>query len=75
MSKDDAETSIRILCSKWAEAKGISLRPSEPVSFCEFKNWLDQNGWSHCLNFRAAPGPDYVAELWFDQEFGQAGLR
>jgi hypothetical protein len=47
--KDDSEQAIRTLCDKSAEG-----RPADPMrheSFYDFRSWLEQNGYSHYLNF------------------------
>lgn len=75
MKKDDCESAIRSLCHRWRSESGQAVRPAEQLSFIAFKNWLAQKGYSHYLSFRTTTSPDYDAELWFDQEFGQVGRR
>ena len=72
--KAESEQAIRSLCWDWAKARGLPLPPDGAFhySFGDFKSWLGENGYSHYLNFRATPSADYVAELWFDQEFKQS---
>ena len=71
MKKADCEKFIRALCHQWA--RGLSDDELKHPSFLSFKAWLSSNGFSHYLNFRAVPSPDYVAEMWFDQELKQTG--
>lgn len=71
MKKDECEKAIRSLCHEWGSIKGISMPPVDQPHFSEFKAWLKEKGYSHYLNFRSVMGPDYDAELWFDQEFKQ----
>jgi hypothetical protein len=68
--KDDSEQAIRTLCDKWAEG-----RPADPMrheSFYDFRSWLEQNGYSHYLNFRSVRWAVADAELWFKEERKQA---
>ena len=71
MKKAECETAIRQLCHEWAEARGIPITPSDHPSFANFKSWLSERGYSRYLRFRSVAGPNYDAEMWFDQEFGQ----
>ena len=71
MKKDDAEKAIRQLCHEWEKSKGARFTAADHPSFSEFKSWLSDMGYAHYLNFRAVGGPEYVAEMWFDQEFKQ----
>ncbi len=71
MKKPECEQAIRYLCREWRRVRGIPIRPDFQPSFGEFKIWLRQNGYSHYQNFRSVAGPDYDAEMWCDQEFGQ----
>ena len=69
--KSECETAIWHLCGEWARIRGIPKRPDFQPSFDDFNSWLSQNGYSHYLNFRSLAGPNFDAEMWFDQEFGQ----
>jgi len=69
--KSECETAIRHLCHEWGRSRGIPSRPDFQPSFADFKSWLSEKGYSHYLHFRSVAGPDYDAEMWFDQEFGQ----
>jgi hypothetical protein len=67
MKKAECEKSIRHLCHQWAE--GLSDVEREHPSFSAFKTWLSQNHYSLYHNFWSTTGPDYDAEMWFDEEF------
>lgn len=67
--KADCEKAIRYLCGVWAKERGIPMTGEVHAGFSQFKSWLNEKGYSHYLNFRSTTGSDYVAELWFDQEF------
>jgi len=75
MTKEECEQAIRYLCHEWAKLHGIPDLPVVSPSFPEFQSWLHQNGYSHYLNFRSVAGPQYDAEVWFDDEFGLTGMR
>lgn len=70
MKKSEAEKNIRSLCHVWA-----SERTSEELkypNFGNFKRWMIQKGYGECFDFRSEMGPDYAAEMWFDQEMKQS---
>lgn len=69
MKKAECETAIRHLCHEWA--RGLSEAELVHPSYSWFKSWLSDNHYSQYLDFRAVPSADYVAEMWFDQEFKQ----
>lgn len=71
MKRAECEKAIRSLVHEWAKARGIPIPPVEQPSFSDFKSWLNQNGYSHYLNFRSVMGPEEDAERWFDQELRQ----
>ena len=71
MKKGEAEKAIRYLCHEWEKSKGVRYGASDDPDFSEFKSWLNENGYSHYLNFRSRMGPDHDAEMWFAQEFKQ----
>jgi hypothetical protein len=71
----EAEAGIRQLCHVWATAVNLNDTEREDPSFAAFKAWLHRNHYSLYLDFRATAGPDYMAELWFDQEFKQTWRR
>jgi hypothetical protein len=71
MKKHEAEQAIRHLCHVWARECGISELPVDQPSFPDFKSWLSGKGYGHYLEFRSVMGPNYDAEMWFDQEFRQ----
>ncbi len=73
MKKDEAETAIRHLAHKWAEATGVQPGAGKLRSFGAFRSWLDDKGYGHYLDFRSVRGASADAETWFDQELGQAG--
>lgn len=70
MKKSEAEKAIRSLCSKWEQT--LESADKEHPSFYQFKDWLNANGYGGYLNFRSSISADYDAEIWFDQELGQA---
>lgn len=75
MIKNECETAIRQLCHEWAKGKGFLILPDFDPGFGNFKNWLVENHYSHYLNFKSVAGPDYDAEVWFDQELKQMWRR
>lgn len=74
MRKSDAEPAIRHLCHEWRREAGQLETPARSLSFSDFWNWLQAN-YSSYLKFRSSISARYDVELWFDQEFGQAGQR
>jgi hypothetical protein len=75
MKKDECEKAVRALCHQWRDAANLSAAGLEHPSFSDFKAWLGTSGYSQYLAFRSVMGPDYDAELWFDQEFKQTWRR
>jgi hypothetical protein len=73
MKKEECEAAIRALCHQWKQE--LSAAQLEHPSFSAFKEWVRQKGYSGYLDFRSTVGADFDAELWFDQEFKQTGLR
>lgn len=71
MKKDEAETKIRHLCSRWADHKGITMDGSVDPSFIEFCGWVRSEGYGSVFDFRGRGGPLAYANQWFDQEFKQ----
>ncbi len=69
MKKDECERAIRALCHQWASSLSAALL--EHPSFSAFKSWLTAQGYGCYLDFRSRMGPDFDAEMWFDQEFKQ----
>jgi len=74
MRKSDAEPAIRQLCHAWRRGEGHLQTPARSLSFGDFWEWLQAN-YSNYLTFRSSASVRYDVELWFDQEFGQAGQR
>lgn len=68
MKKDDAEKAIRRLCHVWRKEKGYDNKPNIELSFFEFWDWMRNNHYEYTY-FKAQAGTEYMAELWFDQEF------
>ena len=73
MMKGEAEKAIRALCHQWGE--GLTAAERKHPTFDSFKSWLQAKGYSHYLKFRSTAGPEYDAEMWFDQEFKQTWRR
>lgn len=74
MRKSEAEPLIRSLAHKWATEVGFDPNPQSvhnSPSYLTFRAWLVENRYGHLLQFRSTMGPDYFAELWFDQELRQ----
>ncbi len=72
MKKAEAETAIRRLCHEWREARGLPLPDGEAYySFPDFKTWLGEKHYSHCLNFRSSTSASGDAGRWFDEEMKQ----
>jgi hypothetical protein len=73
MKKDECEEAIRALCGKWSQIKGYNGLSNDTIhpSYSEFKDWCQKSGYGRYFKFRAYPSTDYVAEIWFDQEFKQ----
>ena len=71
MKKSDCEPVIKALCHEWARLNGMPNRPACQPSFSQFTSWMRESGHGRYLHFRAVGGPEYVAEMWFDQEFHQ----
>jgi hypothetical protein len=69
--KAECEKAIRSLCHVWAKDNP----PGDHPSFSAFKRWLHAKGYGHYLNFRAVGGAEFIAEMWFDQEFKQTWRR
>jgi hypothetical protein len=74
MKKSEAEKAIRYLCHQWRKEAGHAATPREELHFGEFLSWVRQN-YSSYLQFRTTTSVSYDAEMWFDQEFGQAWAR
>lgn len=74
MRKSDAEQAIRHLCHEWRRDQGCLEKPPQSLSFADFWSWLQAN-YSTYTAFRSSISVRYDVELWFDQEFGQGGLR
>ena len=73
--KDECEKEIRHLCHEWAKEKGFVPSPDFDPGFYSFKSWLAEKHYSHYLRFRSTAGPDYDAEMWFDEEMKQTWRR
>jgi hypothetical protein len=73
--KEDSKKAILQAIHMWAKERGISPSPDYHASFLDFKAWLDENHFSHYLKFRSVAGPDYDAEMWFDEEMKQRWRR
>jgi hypothetical protein len=71
MKKAESEHAIRRLCHEWAKECGILHSPVNLPRFSAFKAWIVAKGYGGYLDFRSIAGPDYHAEMWFDQEFKQ----
>lgn len=71
MKKGECEKAIRFLCHEWRNATGLSNTPSGELSFSAFFTWLKQH-YGQYLEFRSTMGAEYMAEMWFDQEFKQS---
>ena len=69
MKKEEAKGQIRALALEWAALNNVK-RGNASASFDEFKRWVRTNGRGACLDFRAVPDADYVAEMWFDDVMG-----
>lgn len=74
MRKSEAEPVIRKLCHAWRREEALLETQAASLSFSDFWNWLQAN-YSNYLSFRSSISVRYDVELWFDQEFGQAGNR
>lgn len=74
MKKDEAERNIRRLCHTWR--KEVRLEDAAPLDlhFSEFWNWMKDTHFQYTA-FKAAAGPEYMAEIWFDQEFNLSWTR
>jgi hypothetical protein len=68
MKKDEAERAIRRLCHAWRKDAGFTDKPDIELSFYDFWGWMKDNHHQYTM-FKASAGTDYMAELWFDQEF------
>lgn len=73
IKKADAEPIVRALAIEWRDSLPVEKR--DYYSWSAFTNWLVANNHSNCLNFRSRIGANYDAEMWFDDEMGQSGLR
>lgn len=71
MKKSECEQAIRSLCHEWGHLNSIPSRPDFQPSFSQFTSWLQERGYGGYLHFRSVVGPEYDAEMWFDQEFHQ----
>jgi hypothetical protein len=79
MLMKEAESGLRSLCGVWAKERGIVMPQGNPPtsfhpSFEDFYSWVKAN-YPAYLNFRARVGVEYMAEMWFDQEFKQMWRR
>lgn len=72
MTKAEAESAIRKLVVDWANETGVTKGQAEQPSFGAFQHWLSEKGYAGYLDFRSTAGALYDAEMWFDQELGQA---
>lgn len=74
MQKSQCESAIRHLCHDWRRHAGLTETPAGQLSVVAFMSWV-QSHYPDYLKFRSSISVRYDVELWFDQEFGQAGLR
>lgn len=74
MRKDEAERAIRLLCHQWRRECGFAELEPLQLSFTRFWCWMKDNHYQY-TNFKTQAGADYMAELWFDQEFGITWAR
>ncbi|TXN73416.1 hypothetical protein [Methylobacterium sp. WL6] len=74
MKKDEAERAIRILCHDWRRETGQSEVPALDLHFNAFWAWMKDRHFQY-TDFRATAGAAYMAEIWFDQEFGLTWTR
>lgn len=72
-TKADCESAIRSLSREFAATLNEEQR--KHPSYLDFKAWLGARSYSRYLDFKSRAGPDYDAELWFDQELGQSWRR
>lgn len=70
-TKPDCEKAIRYLSTEWAKTQPGRYQTDWHPSFMVFCRWLEENGYSHYLEFRSVAGAHEDAELWFDQELKQ----
>jgi hypothetical protein len=80
VNRGEAETAIRALCYQWAAERSIRPNPNADPrefhpSFSAFTRWMQEEGYDRYLRFRSTMGPEYDAEMWFDQEFKQTWRR
>ena len=75
MKKTEAEKAIRPLSHQWKRETNQPTTPNYHYSFSDFRDWLEQKGYSDYLEFRSARDPLEDAEQWFDEEMGQLWRR
>ena len=74
MKKDEAEQAIRRLCHQWRDEAGLKDTKPLNLSFRDFWSWMKERHFQYTI-FKASAGTEYMAELWFDQEFNLTGMR
>jgi hypothetical protein len=75
MTKAESEKAIRHLCHVWVKEAGLAGAQLEHPSYSQFRSWVDRKGYSSYFKFRSVAGPEYDAELWFDEELKQSWRR
>ncbi len=73
--KSECESMVRHLIHEWKDIRGLNGTADESPSFLDFKSWACSKGYEWCFKFRSVAGPDFDAEMWFDQELKQMGKR
>jgi hypothetical protein len=59
MRMAECEQAVRHLCHVWASECGIPSEPKEQPSWTQFKLWLQNNHYSHYLNFRSTTSAEF----------------
>jgi hypothetical protein len=72
MKKDEALRRIVSLAIEWASKTGVVKGQSDMLSFRDFQDWANSNGYGHYFDFRTTEGPMEAAENAFDDALGQS---
>ena len=75
----EAEKGIRYLCGVWARNAVSPYHSGNPPmsfhpSFSDLYFWLENNHSAY-LKFKSRMGVQYMAEMWFDDQFKQNWRR
>lgn len=72
IKKDEAKRAFHQMFGDWANETGL-LPPygNNFIDFYNFKNWVNEKGYSHYFDFRTSGSSENCVERWFDANFKQ----